>query len=739
MNSNVKKLGITSTGGIGAPNKKTLVIKNFKQLPKTSDTFEEDSWNKLLSAIQSIQNKQPTIYTQEELYRTVENLCSEKLYSNLYQKLEFQIDKQTERSLLKLVNQTGDIITFLHLINMCWQDHTSQLIMIRSIFLCLDRTYVIQNNQHLRSIWDLGLYYFKHYLLKFPDLVRKVNIGLLENIQKERNGDRIDSDLMHSLVKMLTALQIYNTFENEFLIETDKYYTIEGGQYMNDNEVPEYLKHTQDRVNEEYDRSIRYLDPSTKRPLIAVVEKQLIERNVSNILSKGFNNLMVENRIEDLSRLYSLFQRVNAIKELKVAFGGYIKQVGQSMINDAQKEATLIQDLIELKDKLDNILELSFSKNQILVYSLKESFEYFINLKSNKPAELIAKYADSKLRSSNKRMSEDDLEVVLNKLLILFRYIQGKDVFEAFYKQDLAKRLLMDKSASIDAEKSMISKLKTECGTSFTEKLEEMFKDIDLSNDLMNSFRDSNQFSSIGIDLNVYVLTGSNWPVQPPSTVELPVEFKEYLDVFSQFYHKKYSGRQLKWQHGVSHCIIKANFPLGKKDLFVSLFQTLLLYQYNDKSEFTIRELQESTKIEIDAIKRNLMGLLNSKTDILLRRGKQKTQPLELDDVIEFNSKFQHKLMRIKVNSIQSQETAEENKKTNDAVTQDRQYQIDAAIVRIMKDRKALNHNTLMTELFTQLKFAPKPVDLKRRVESLIEREYLGRDPENPMVYIYLT
>lgn len=39
-------------------------------------------------------------------------------------------------------------------------------------------------------------------------------------------------------------------------------------------------------------------------------------------------------------------------------------------------------------------------------------------------------------------------------------FMKGKDVFEAFYKKDLAKRLLLGKSASIDAEKSMISKVK---------------------------------------------------------------------------------------------------------------------------------------------------------------------------------------------------------------------------------------------------------------------------------------
>lgn len=64
------------------------------------------------------------------------------------------------------------------------------------------------------------------------------------------------------------------------------------------------------------------------------------------------------------------------------------------------------------------------------------------------------------MRTGNKEASEEELEKILDKLLILFRFIHGKDVFEAFYKKDLAKRLLVGKSASVDAEKSMLSKLK---------------------------------------------------------------------------------------------------------------------------------------------------------------------------------------------------------------------------------------------------------------------------------------
>jgi hypothetical protein len=44
--------------------------------------------------------------------------------------------------------------------------------------------------------------------------------------------------------------------------------------------------------------------------------------------------------------------------------------------------------------------------------------------------------------------------------VLIIRFVHGKDVFEAFYKEDLAKRLLLGKSASTDAERSMLAKLK---------------------------------------------------------------------------------------------------------------------------------------------------------------------------------------------------------------------------------------------------------------------------------------
>lgn len=44
--------------------------------------------------------------------------------------------------------------------------------------------------------------------------------------------------------------------------------------------------------------------------------------------------------------------------------------------------------------------------------------------------------------------------------MIVFKYIEDKDVFQKFYSKMLAKRLVQHMSASDDAEASMISKLK---------------------------------------------------------------------------------------------------------------------------------------------------------------------------------------------------------------------------------------------------------------------------------------
>jgi cullin-4 len=90
-------------------------------------------------------------------------------------------------------------------------------------------------------------------------------------------------------------------------------------------EVADYLRHVESRLHEESDRVLHYLDSSTKKMLIVLVEKYLLEVHVDAILQKGFSQLMVNHRHEDLRRMYTLFTRVGALDKLKVQWNAHIK------------------------------------------------------------------------------------------------------------------------------------------------------------------------------------------------------------------------------------------------------------------------------------------------------------------------------------------------------------------------------------------------------------------------------
>lgn len=719
---------------------KKLVIKNFKDKPKLPENYTDETWQKLKEAVEAIQNSTSIKYNLEELYQAVENLCSYKISANLYKQLRQICEDHIKAQIHQFREDSLDSVLFLKKIDKCWQDHCRQMIMIRSIFLFLDRTYVLQNSM-LPSIWDMGLELFRTHIISDQKVQNKTIDGILLLIERERNGEAIDRSLLRSLLSMLSDLQIYqDSFEHRFLEETNRLYAAEGQRLMQEREVPEYLHHVNKRLEEEADRIITYLDQSTQKPLIATVEKQLLGEHLTAILQKGLNHLLDENRIQDLSLLYQLFSRVkNGVQALLQQWIEYIKAFGSTIVINPEKDKTMVQELLDFKDKVDHIIDICFLKNEKFVNAMKEAFETFINKRPNKPAELIAKYVDSKLRAGNKEATDEELEKMLDKIMIIFRFIYGKDVFEAFYKKDLAKRLLVGKSASVDAEKSMLSKLKHECGAAFTSKLEGMFKDMELSKDIMIQFKQYMQNQNVpgNIELTVNILTMGYWPTYVPMEVHLPSEMVKLQEIFKTFYLGKHSGRKLQWQSTLGHCVLKAEFKEGKKELQVSLFQTLVLLMFNEGEEFSLEEIKQATGIEDGELRRTLQSLACGKARVLTKSPKGKD--VEDGDKFTCNDDFRHKLFRIKINQIQMKETVEEQASTTERVFQDRQYQIDAAIVRIMKMRKTLSHNLLVSEVYNQLKFPVKPADLKKRIESLIDRDYMERDKENPNQYNYIA
>lgn len=726
------------------PTKKQLVIKPLKLKPQLPDNFEINTWSKLQVAVHAVQQHTSVSCSLEELYRAVEDMCLHKLAPKLYDLLKQECDRHSQEQISILVGKLGlRGAAFLEQLCKVWEGYCSQLLLTRQIFLYLDRTYVVSCSG-VRSLFDMGLQLFAAHLQARPEVEGKIMEGLLQQIHAERNGEPVDRQLLQHLMRMLTSLGLYEEqFQRLLLHDTAMFYEVEGERLMQEVEVPVFLSECERRLAEEYSRCDVYLEPCTRKTLVATVEQYLVARHFGTVLDRGFEVMLAQNRLEDLARLYSLCLRINALEALRVAFRNFIRNTGSRIVLDEEKDGELVQSLLDMKKKLDEVLEGCFQKNDVFASTIKEGFEHFINQRANKPAELIAKYIDLVMRGGSKAVGavgEDEVESTLDRALVLFRYIQGKDVFEAFYKKDLAKRLLLGKSANHDAEKAMIAKLKAECGSQFTNKLEGMFKDIDLSREIMGSFRQSAAVSSqipSGLDLNVHILTSGFWPSYPLVECNLPEQLSSAQQVFKDFYLSKHSGRRLVWYNSLGSCVIKARFNQGPRELQVSLCQAVVLMLFLDCDQLSFDDIKAASNLEDKELRRTLQSLACGKERVLQKEPKGKE--VEDGDVFHFNATYSSRLYRVKINSIQLKESAEENKKTNDQVLQDRQYQIDAAIVRIMKMRKTLSHKLLVNELMTQLKFPIRAADLKKRIESLIDREYLERDERDSQIYNYLA
>lgn len=106
------------------------------------------------------------------------------------------------------------------------------------------------------------------------------------------------------------------------------------------------------------------------------------------------------------------------------------------------------------------------------------------------------------------------------------------------------------------------------------------------------------------------------------------------------------------------------------------------------------------------------------------------------------NDSFTSKLHRVKIQAVTAKgESEPERRETRTKVDEDRKHEIEAAIVRVMKARKQMQHAALVAEVTEQLKsrFLPSPVIIKKRIEGLIERDYLARAPDDRKMYTYIA
>eukprot|EP00038_Savillea_parva_P001551 m.104942 g.104942 ORF g.104942 m.104942 type:complete len:240 (+) comp10544_c0_seq1:260-979(+) len=172
----------------------------------------------------------------------------------------------------------------------------------------------------------------------------------------------------------------------------------------------------------------------------------------------------------------------------------------------------------------------------------------------------------------------------------------------------------------------VISRLKAECGNQFTNRFEQMFKDIQISDDNMKAFSESLGGSAgvtkkIGkLDLDVRVLTTGMWPTQTTNPCILPPVLQAAASVYEEWYLTKHTGRKLTWQTTLGTMTLQARFPKGSKLLSVSTLQGVLLLLFNDTDgPISVTDMLARTEFELVAVVRALQSMSAGKHRVLIK------------------------------------------------------------------------------------------------------------------------
>lgn len=636
------------------------------------------------------------------------HLLGEDLYKNLKTYLKSHLEILHQRS----EGHVDEALLTYYIRE--WDRYTTAAKYTYHLFRYLNRHWVRREiDEGKKDVYDV---YTLHLVQWRGILFEKVNTNVmaavLKMVEKQRNGETIEQSQIKSVVNSFVSLGLDETdstkstldvyrfhFEKPFIAATTKYYENESNQFVAENSVIEYMKKAETRLDEEKARVGLYLHQDIMNPLMKACLNVLVTGH-STLLRDEFQVLLDTDRQADLARMYRLLARIiDGLEPLRTKFEAHVRKSGLAAVEKVAVEGenmepkTYVDALLEVHTQYQKLVDDAFGGESEFVRSLDNACKEFVNRNkvcktgSTRSPELLAKYTDTLLKKSAKSAEEADLEASLIQVMTVFKYIEDKDVFQKFYSRMLAKRLVHSSSASEDAETSMIGKLKEACGFEYTNKLQRMFQDIQISADLNSSFKESQgrslsaEEARARVDASYQILGTGFWPLTPPQTNFIPPpEIVTTYNNFQNFYFQKHSGRKLTWLWQLCKGEMRANYIKNTKVPFtfmVSTFQMAILLLFNDSHTITYDDAQKATALSAEYLDPSLNVFVKAKV-LLPSPDNGKAEP---GTTYALNYNFKNKKIKVNLNITVKSEAKQEVEDTHKTIEEDRKLLMQVRIV----------------------------------------------------------
>lgn len=460
---------------------------------------------------------------------------------------------------------------------------------------------------------------------------------------------------------------------------------------------------------------------------------------------------MVNNHLySNLNRLYTLFKDVPpALLNLKKKFSEYIK---------ANILSLLKLTTIDPVEWTQNLVNFYISNDTMVSSAFQDSNDFHELIKSVirdtlqqefAPCDCLSAYLDTKLREN---MEEQPFREVINQSLYIFKLIPNKDYFKTAYEKTLIRRILDSKISREEHERYILTKLKEIMYPQYTENLEKLFTDyntgIEQKSSISNKIKsDSSLMKKLPFEITMLPLAQGIWPLDNYDKCNLPVEFENVINSMNHLYSNMEPRKILTWIMSEGNCVLKIkNSPLV---LTVSVIQCFILLLFNSYDSLSVSAISAKLNIPQKVLFSHLSPLLFRKEQFLIKVGGtsgssstagSNSKKLDEKDILKFNRDFKTNKINLTINQAKLKLKVSNNKQPEDILLL-RKNQLDSCIVRIMKTHNQLSKVDLEAQIIRILKdiYKPNSSEIKTRIENLIEREYIRRDPNNQDMFYYVA
>lgn len=667
-------------------------------------------------------------------------------YKNEIEMLSQEFSKKSEKDLLNFfLQETNKFGVTSKALNDC--------------YLFLNKNYVQkvkddykkdETQERVYEIYDLCMIIWRSFLVKINNILLPL---VLSFIREELIGFPSNVASVESFVNSLFTLDLddeehsfYNEmFGNEFFDLVCSFYSKESSLKFSEYSVSDYLKYVSEILKLEDKKLSFYSYFEFKNKLIHSMECFMIKDKLPEIV-KELGNFIENEKYDDINIMFNLLINVEnghltMVESFKNKLKDDIGKIVNSFENDTKlDDKFLVENYIEIYNKYNNIVKKYLYNDSLFVSSFINLFRFCFNSQNSrkiKISEILSIYINNILKKSAKFSNESEIESSLDKVVLLFELLEEKDVFLHFYIKYLSSRLLQDNSQSEDLENTMIYKIKNISGPNYTYKLEKMISDMKINKALDEDYKSYCEGLGVEYDTCVKVLNAGSWAISTQlSELALPKEIIAKMKLFETFYMSKFSGRKLSWENNFSKCELVLNHT-KKYIIQCDIFQLTVLLMFGSNKKISFEEICKSTQMKTNKIIQTIKSLLVHK---LLLTDVKDNQITNKNNFI-FNNKFANQRLKFSIlHKVNEMENREDKSADHASIDMNRKFVIQAAIVRIMKMRKVLEHSNLIAEVTKDIKSfkISNPSIIKQEIGVLMEKEYLERT-EDKKSYRYLS